>query len=275
MIYKNPNPFKLLFNVVTADLRHPSYRGISKQVVVARNEIRAIRMVVKQLPEQLYSDAHCHGGARLLFWMASPTQFFLFRNTLLTLLWSLFAWILPSALLPCPRKRLPSIIFLADVCLHFFGLSVNVCASTALTAFRFQHSQMNSRFHHLSLVRWNWEIHSHLCGIALKNLKPKPFSAFRAHPLAFSEPALRKTCDSNSITDNFVVMSEWKLRKFKRKFWNCEAPSFTFFSGQHFQQDHHYIGPADHITLHPERLFTHLNILRHCLTIPSLITFWL
>jgi hypothetical protein len=45
---------------------------------------------------------------------------------------------------------------------------VNVCASTALTALWFQHSQMKPRFHHLLLVRCDWGNNRHLCGITLK-----------------------------------------------------------------------------------------------------------
>jgi hypothetical protein len=58
------------------------------------------------------------------FVLNGSTQFFLvFSNTLLTLLWSLVAWIPPSALLSCPRKQLPSIFWQVDnVCLNFFGL---------------------------------------------------------------------------------------------------------------------------------------------------------
>jgi hypothetical protein len=47
--------------------------------------------------------------------------FLVFCNTLLTL-WSLVAWIPPSALLYCPRKQLPSAFWQADVCLNLFGL---------------------------------------------------------------------------------------------------------------------------------------------------------
>jgi hypothetical protein len=57
-----------------------------------------------------------------------------------------------------------------------------------------QHSLMKHRLHHL--FQCDWEIHRHLCGITLKTSKRKPFSAFCAHPWAFSEPILSKTCDS-------------------------------------------------------------------------------
>jgi hypothetical protein len=72
----------------------------------------------------------------------------------------------------------------------------NVCASTALTALWFQHSQITPRFHHLLLVRCDWEIHHHFCSMALKQSKLKPFSAFCVHPWAFSEPISHKTYDS-------------------------------------------------------------------------------
>jgi hypothetical protein len=41
-------------------------------------------------------------------------------------------------------------------------------------------------------------MHRHLCRIALNKYlqKPKPFSAFCAHPWTFLEPILQKTCDS-------------------------------------------------------------------------------
>jgi hypothetical protein len=67
-----------------------------------------------------------------------------------------------------------------------------MCASTALTALWFQHSQMKPRFHHLLLM---WCDH-HLCSITLKKTKPKPFSAYCAYPRTFLEKILCKTCDS-------------------------------------------------------------------------------
>jgi hypothetical protein len=58
----------------------------------------------------------------LLFWM-DLRRFLVFRNTLLTLLRSLIAWIPSSALLSCPRKQLLSAFWQAvNVCLKFFGL---------------------------------------------------------------------------------------------------------------------------------------------------------
>jgi hypothetical protein len=71
---------------------------------------------------------------------------------------------------------------------------VNVCASAAMTVLWFQNSQMKLRFHHL--LRCDWETHRHLCCIALKQSKLKPFSAFCVHPWALSEAILRRTGDS-------------------------------------------------------------------------------
>jgi hypothetical protein len=68
-----------------------------------------------------------------------------------------------------------------NVCLNFFGLFDEcVWCVFALTALWIQHSQMKPRFHHLLLVWCDWEIYCHLCGIALKNSKPKSFSVLYA-----------------------------------------------------------------------------------------------
>jgi hypothetical protein len=108
----------------------------------------------------------------LLFWMADPMQYFQYFacNTLLTLLWSLVAWIPHIALLSCPRKQLLSDSWQADnICLNFFGLFGKcVCVSSALTALWFQYSKMKPRFHHPLLICCDWELHCHLCGITLK-----------------------------------------------------------------------------------------------------------
>jgi hypothetical protein len=69
------------------------------------------------------------------------------------------------------------------------------------------------------LLRFDWEIHCRLCGIALKT---KPFSAFCVYPLTFFVTAWPKC---NSLIQN----SEWNLWKFTRKLSNCEAPSLTNF----------------------------------------------
>jgi hypothetical protein len=85
-------------------------------------------------------------------------------------LWSLVAWIPPSALLSYPRKQLPSAFWQADsVCLNCFGLFCEcVCASTALSTLWFQHSEIKPRFCHLLLIWCDWEILCRLCGIAQK-----------------------------------------------------------------------------------------------------------
>jgi hypothetical protein len=91
-------------------------------VVVACSKIRIVRRVLKQLPvemlQQWPSASRCRctlsrstkpyvSIPHLLFWMALYSLL-VFRNTLLTLLWPLIAWIPPSAFLSCPRKQLPS-----------------------------------------------------------------------------------------------------------------------------------------------------------------------
>jgi hypothetical protein len=54
-----------------------------------------------------------------------------------------------------------------NACLNFFwAWLVNVCASTALTALWFPHSQLKFGFHHL--LQCDWQIHCHVCGIDLK-----------------------------------------------------------------------------------------------------------
>jgi hypothetical protein len=51
---------------------------------------------------------------------------------------------------PFLSQKTDAISFLAgNIYLNFSACLVNVCASTALTALWFQHSQMEPRFHHL------------------------------------------------------------------------------------------------------------------------------
>jgi hypothetical protein len=76
-----------------------------------------------------------------------------------------------------------------------------------------------------------------------KKSRPKQFSALCAHPWAFSEPMLRKTCDRIGC-DNLVEKNAWNLWKFTRNLWNCEAPSYTNFFCQHSEQDHHSLQMA-------------------------------
>jgi hypothetical protein len=133
--------------------------------------------------ENLFTDAHCHVETlhrmfvfHAFYWVALSNLFFLvFCNTHVKLLWPL-----------------------ADnICLNFFGLFGEcVCASTASTTLWLHHSQMKPRFHHLLLIRCNWEIHHHLHGISVKLSNLRQFSAFYVHPWPFLEPILLKTCDS-------------------------------------------------------------------------------
>jgi hypothetical protein len=47
---------------------------------------------------------------------------------------------------------------------------VNVHSSTAMIAVWFQHSQMKPRFHHVSLIQYDLEVHCHFSGIIQKSL---------------------------------------------------------------------------------------------------------
>jgi hypothetical protein len=88
---------------------------------------------------------------------------------------------------------------------------------------------MKPRFHHLLLVRCDWEIHRHLCGIALKiyNIRNQSLrfvrtcEHFRKQSWALMIAYL--------ICDNLAEKSAWNLWKFTRNFWNREAPCFANF----------------------------------------------
>jgi hypothetical protein len=74
---------------------------------------------------------------------------------------------------PFLSQKTAAISFLVDNVFYTFSACLlNVCASSALTALWFQHSQMKLRFHHLLLIQCDWEIHHNLCGITLKKSKP-------------------------------------------------------------------------------------------------------
>jgi hypothetical protein len=98
-----------------------------------------------------------------------------------------------------------------------------VCASTYLTALWFQHSQMKPRFHHLVLKWCDWEIHRHLCDITLRSQSWSNSLCFMRTLEHFWRTHLAQNCG------NLVENSAWNLWKFTRKFWNCEASSFTNF----------------------------------------------
>jgi hypothetical protein len=82
-------------------------------------------------------------------------------------------------------------------------------------------------FHHLLLLRSDWEIHRDLFSTALK-------SHSRSHSLHFvhtrdnfRKQSYAKLVIAKTNCDNLVEKSAWNIRKFTRKLWNCEAPSFT------------------------------------------------
>jgi hypothetical protein len=122
-----------------------------------------------------------------------------FLNTLLTLLSSFYLMKSSISTLFLSQQTV-AIRFLAGRCyLTSLACFANVCASTALTALWFQHSQMKPRFHHLLIIQWEWEIHSHLRGTVLKMSKLKPFSAFCVHMQPFLRPMLCRTCHSLAL----------------------------------------------------------------------------
>jgi hypothetical protein len=153
-------------------------------VVVTWSKIRAARKVVKQLQVEMLHQCSSASSCMLMHivmeeWM-SAFNAFCSEWPAIRSSFSVFQYTSDITVVPCcmnstisisfcPRNQLPSIFWQADnTCLKFFGMFLDVCASTALTALWFQHSHMKPRFHHLSLIQCDCKIHRHLCGIALK-----------------------------------------------------------------------------------------------------------
>jgi hypothetical protein len=97
-----------------------------------------------------------------------------------------------------------------------FGLVLWMWASTALTALWFQNSQTKLKFHHLLLVRCDWEIHHRLCGIALKSqtrieaifcVLCAPVNIFGTHL-----DVLRQSCKEEFVKSLGIHMKVLKLR---------------------------------------------------------------
>jgi hypothetical protein len=182
----------------------------SQPVLLVFKQVAVARSVVKQLPVEMpqqcsSANAHCH--EEVLYRMSAfhafcyewpYAVFSVLRNTLVTLLWSSIAWIPSSAPLSCRRKQLPSDLWQRDnVCLNFFNLFGNACASTALTEFSFQYSQTKPMFHQLLLVRCDWESHCHLRGIRLKSLqKAVAIVCVLCTLVSISKPISSNTCDN-------------------------------------------------------------------------------
>jgi hypothetical protein len=147
---------------------------------------------------------------------------------------------------PFLSQKTALISFLADVCLNFLACLANVCAFTALTAALFRHSQIKARFYHLLFIWRDWEIHRHLCCIALKKSKLKRFSAFCSHPWAFLELVIAQpNCDT--LVEN-TASNLWNLTW---KFLNCEAQSLINFLVNTLNKIiTHYRWTPDHFALH-------------------------
>jgi hypothetical protein len=126
--------------------------------------------------ERLFADAHFHGEA---LHRRSTFHSFYSEWSALRSFFSVLQYTSDVIVVPCfinctmsahfLSQRTVDVSFLVDnVCLNLSASLTNVCVSTALTALRFQRSQMKPRFRHLLLVSCDWEIHRHFCGIALK-----------------------------------------------------------------------------------------------------------
>jgi hypothetical protein len=145
--------------------------------------------------KQLNIEKRCHKKALhhiSAFHTIDSLQFFLFYNTLLTLLWSCVAWIPPTALISCLIKQISSGFWQTMHVQH--SHLVNVSPSTALTAPWFQNSHMQTRFHHLLLLQCDCQIHCHLCGTTLK--KRQCWS--NVQHFVHIHDHLCKTCDSQA-----------------------------------------------------------------------------
>jgi hypothetical protein len=143
----------------------PTILQVGKQVVVARSEIRVVRRALKQLPvemlqqcEQLYADAHCHGGAlhRMSAFHALCSEwpysvFLVFRNILLTLFGPLLHEFRHQHSFSCPGKQIPSAFWQADnLCLNFFGFFGECMCIRCFDCPLFSAFTNEIRFHHES-----------------------------------------------------------------------------------------------------------------------------
>jgi hypothetical protein len=143
------------------------------------------------------------------------------RNTLVTLLWSLVAWLRPSALL--------SWLSGWQTTFKLFRLVWWMRVHSLLwLLFGFNIQKWNPGF----ISSSSYDVTSKFVAIFVdssKKSKNKSFSVFCGHRWVRSESSLRKTRESLACY-NLINNSSWNLRKFKRKFWNCEASSFTTLS---------------------------------------------
>jgi hypothetical protein len=127
---------------------------------------------------------------------------------------------------------------------------MNVCASIALTALWFQHSQIKSRFHHHLPIWCDWEILHHLCGITLKNVKAEVILCILCTPMIIFGTYFVQNLWRPSPTV-IISWSAWNLCKFTQRFRNCEALSYTNF----------LVNTLNRIITHNRCLTTSLSIL--------------
>jgi hypothetical protein len=85
----------------------------------------------------------------------------------------------------------------------------------------------------------------------------------------FMNPSCAKYVIAQSECDNIVEKNAWNLWKFTRKFWNFAAPSFTnCFVNTLIKIATHFRWPTT--SFFTVNIFRpSLNILQHCLTVPS------
>jgi hypothetical protein len=94
-----------------------------------------------------------------------------------------------------------------------------MCASTALSALSFQHSQMKPRFHRLLLLQRDRENYHHVCGIALKSQSGSHSLRFMRTSEHFWNPSCAKHAIAWRNCDNLIENSALNLWKFTQKFW--------------------------------------------------------
>jgi hypothetical protein len=143
--------------------------------------------------EEHYKYTRCNHSTPLI--LNIPTNFIVFRSTLLTLLLSIFAWFPPRALFSCPRKQLPSTFCQADVCLNIFDL-LGECVRIHFFKRSFVFTFVDETQVSPTVSRLIWlKNSSPFLWYRSKKSKPKVFYAFFAHPWPFLGIYILTTCD--------------------------------------------------------------------------------
>jgi hypothetical protein len=182
------------------------------------------------------------------------------------------SWIPPSAPLSCPREQLPPAFWQADLFILFrhvwwmymhrlpsllYGFSIHKWNPLFITCYSYDMFEKFIASFVVSLQKSQSRCHS-LC-----------FVHTREH---FWNPYCAKLMITSPNCDNLIENIAWNLWKFTWKFSKCKVASFTNF----LVNTLNILQVADHFALHLEHLFAcpYLNILHHCVTVSSLITYW-